>query len=261
MKKSYYLIFMAAAWIICNSTAAWAGPFAVDDYIDKNDSGIVAWATGWENYLPGTHVDTQWQTPDKALGAAVGGSFDIVCLGRGGSITMTFDTPVANGDGADFAVFENSFSASFLELAYVEVSTNGVDFVRFDNYSYTSSPVGGFGSVDASNLYQLAGKHQQGLGTLFDLDMLQYNTGQDASILDLNAIYYIRLVDIVGDGTAFDTAGNIIYDPYPTTGSAGFDLDAIGVLNPGTSAVPVPGTFWLMLSGYVLLVKTRREKS
>jgi hypothetical protein len=29
----------------------------------------------------------------------------------------------------------------------------------------------------------------------------------------------------------------VIYDPYPTVGSAGFDLDAIGVIN----AVPAPG--------------------
>ncbi len=46
----------------------------------------------------------------------------------------------------------------------------------------------------------------------------------------------------MGDGSYLDTWGNIIYDPYPTTGSAGFDLDAIGVLNQGTS--PIPGDFF-----------------
>jgi hypothetical protein len=48
--------------------------------------------------------------------------------------------------------------------------------------------------------------------------------------LDLSRIRYIRLRDIIGDGNALDCAGRPIYDPYPTTGGAGFDLDAIAVL-------------------------------
>lgn len=251
------IIVWAILSLLCSNT--WAGPYAVDDYVDMNDSSIVAWATGWENYNIGTNVDAGWQTPEKALGQAVGDSYDIVCLGRSGSITMTFDAPIINGEGADFAIFENGFSETFLELAYVEVSSNGVDFVRFDNSSLTQSPVGGFGSVDASNIYQLAGKHKQGLGTLFDLDMLQYNTGDDPSGLDLENITHIRLLDIVGDGTYLDTNDNIIYDPYPTVGSAGFDLDAIGVLNQGalSPSVPVPGTFILLSTGFVSLIRLR----
>jgi hypothetical protein len=40
-------------------------------------------------------------------------------------------------------------------------------------------------------------------------------------------------VDIVGDGTALDSFGSPIFDPYPTVGSAGFDLDGVAVMNQG----------------------------
>ena len=68
----------------------------------------------------------------------------------------------------------------------------------------------------------------QGKGTLFDLDELKTIDDDD---LDIDAITHVKITDIIGDGSVLDTMGNKIYDPYPTTGSAGFDLDAIGVIN------------------------------
>ena len=60
----------------------------------------------------------------------------------------------------------------------------------------------------------------------------------------------VRLVDIVGDGTYQDSSGDVIYDPFPTAESAGFDLDAIGVIHQGNVPVPVPalapGALWLL---------------
>lgn len=234
-----------------SASAKGAGPFVTDDYISMDDALILDWATGYENYEIGSDIDEEWQTPEKALGQAVGDSYDIVCLGRGGSITLTFETPIIDGEGADFAVFENSFSSTFLELAWVEVSSDGIHFFRFDNASLTPGAVGAFDEdgVDASNIFQLAGKHMQGLGTLFDLSEInnfsQYGDEYkvDLSNLDLNNIRYIKIVDIVGDGLAEDTLGNIIYDPYPTVSSAGFDLDAIGVINQGTPPT-IPGDFF-----------------
>jgi hypothetical protein len=41
------------------------------------------------------------------------------------------------------------------------------------------------------------------------------------------------VVDIVGDGAALDSFGHPIYDPTPTIGTGGFDLDAIAVLRSG----------------------------
>jgi hypothetical protein len=220
--------------------------------IHMDDALFEGWATGWENYLVGTDVSAGWQTPEKALGQAVGSSYDIVCLGRGGEITLTFDTPIADGSGWDFAVFENSFNDTFLELGYVEVSSNGTDFFRFENDSLTASPVGGFGAVDPTDIDGLAGKYRQGYGTPFDLAEL---VGLDP-LLDVNNIAYVKIIDIVGDGTYLDTAGDVIYDPYPTVGSAGFDLDAIGVIN----AVPVPGAVWLLGGGLLGLLGVRRRR-
>jgi len=138
-------------------------------------------------------------------------------------------SPIKNGRGWDFAVFENSFNDTHLELGYVEVSSNGADFLRFDNDSLTPKPVGGYGAVDPTDIDGLAGKYRQGFGTPFDLQDLATRDEVLNGTVNLSRITHVRIVDIVGDGTSLDTTGDVIYDPYPTVGSAGFDLDAIGV--------------------------------
>jgi len=217
---------------------------------------IAGWASGYQNYVVGSNVDLTWQTPAKALGKAVGDSFDIVGLGNGGQITLTFGGRIVNGAGADFAVFENSFSDNFLELAWVEVSSNGTDFLRFPNFSSTLLPVGSFESVDPTNIDGLAGKYRQGFGTPFDLDVF---SGISEPWFDVNNVRYVRIVDIVGDGNALDSLNSPIYDPYPNTGSAGFDLDAIGVIH--LAPVPEPETYLLMVLGLMLVAfgTKRRE--
>jgi len=231
-------------------TTVLAGPFAdangsaEEPKVTHNDPGIVAWATGWSDYVVGANCDVSWQTPEKALGAAgdgqLDGLLDIVCLGDGGRIAMTFDRPVRDGTGWDFAVFENSFSDSFLELAFVEVSTDGVTYVRFDNCSLTPEkvPFNG-GTVDPGNIAGLAGKYKGGFGLGFDLAALAGKSEVTSGQVRLNEIRFVRLVDIVGDGTTLDQRSAAwraahgpdgpIYDPHPTSGSAGFDLDAVGV--------------------------------
>jgi len=181
--------------------------------------------------MVGDNVDLTWQEPANALGPAEGTSFDIVSLGRAGSITLTFDFPIMNGIGWDFAIFENSFSDQYLELAFVAVSSNGIDFVGFDAISLTLNPVPGFGNIDPTDIDGLAGKYRQGFGTPFDLEDLANKSDVLSGDVDLMQITHIRITDIVGDGTSMDSRGKPIYDPYPTFGSAGFDLDAIGVSN------------------------------
>lgn len=225
--------------IACTITPAttWAGPYApgADEIcsraVSKDDTALVAWATSATDYLPGTDVDDTWQDPSQALGPAEGTAFDIVSLGRGGEITLTFSPPIANGSGWDLAVFENGFRDTFLELAYVEVSSNGVDYVQFDSASLTLGPVPAFGNVDPTDVEGLAGKYRQGFGTPFDLADLAGKALVTSGQVNLNAITHVRLVDIVGDGSYTDSNGRIIYDPYPTSGSAGFDLDAVGISN------------------------------
>ena len=223
--------------------------------VAKDDASIVAWATTVASYTAGTNVDPVWQDATKGLGAAEGTSFNIVCLGRGGEITLEFQQPIIDGIGADFAVFENSFSNQFLELAWVEVSSDGIHFLRFPNFSQTPSPVGGFGTIDAKKIHGFAGKYRAGYGTPFDLaeiraahaasllDSSLFPSSYSADLLanfdevDFDNIRYIRLIDVVGDGSQYsalrftENQGFIIYDPYPTTGSAGFDLDAVAVIH------------------------------
>ncbi len=237
---------------------AMAGPYAPaagqvgSTAVSKDDPGIVAWATGYQNYIAGTDVDTTWQTPGKALGPAAGTSFDVVSLGNGGQITMTFAQPITDGAGADFAVFENAFSDTYLELAFVEVSSDGVNFFRFPTHSLTASPVSAFGNVDPTDISGFAGKYRQGFGTPFDLSLLDGTSG-----LDTHAVTDVRLVDVLGDGSETDSAGHVIYDPYKTVGSAGFDLDAVGVLNE----VPEPASLLLMIVAVPFLCVRRHART
>ncbi|MCU0868338.1 MAG: PEP-CTERM sorting domain-containing protein [Burkholderiales bacterium] len=245
------------------ASVAHAGPFAPaagqpgSTAVPKDSPSIVGWASGFLDYVPGPNVDAGFRTPAKALGPAVGDSFDIVSLGDAGRITLTFDRPITNGAGFDFAIFENSFSDGFLELAFVEVSSNGIDFARFAGISLTAAPVSGFGVVDPTNVSGLAGKYRQGFGTPFDLsDLLP------AANVDVTKITHVRLVDITGDGSQRDNwpvalgGPNRIYDPFPSVGSGGFDLDAVGVMHfvaTTTPVVPEPSTFAVALAGLGLL--------
>lgn len=236
---------------------ALAGPYAPaagetgSTAVWMDDASIVGWATGYANYQVGTNVDNEWKTPDLALGHAVGDSYDIVSLGDGGSITLTFDHAIIDGAGADFCVFENSVNSTFLELAYVEVSYDGNTFYRFPSASLTATSVDSYAlsnPMDATNIDGLAGKYMQGYGTPFDLSVL------NLSQYGITEINYIRLIDITGDGSCLDSFGNPIYDPYTTYGSGGFDLDAIGVLN----AIPEPDTYALMLLSTLLFFFVRK---
>ncbi len=211
--------------------------------IAYNDNRIKAWATGCTLVLgsqnlsdPSAPVVT-YGTADEAVGAASTSTMDVVSLGDGGSATLTFEKPIANGDGYDFAVFENSFNDYFLELAFVEVSSDGERFVRFPATSLTQTARQITSSVDPTYINNLAGKYRVGYGTPFDLNELRDSAG-----LDINNITHVRIIDVVGSidpelGT-YDAFGHIINDPFPTiTYSAGFDLDGIAVLNQKTERI------------------------
>lgn len=184
---------------------------------------------------------------DKSLGFATSGNETMACgkadvanvlsLGDGGSAICTFSKPIKNGTGFDFAVFENSFDHTFLELAFVEVSSDGVHFFRFASRSLsdTVNQTNSFGTTQAIHLNNLAGKYKGGYGTPFDLEELNGING-----LDINAITHVKIMDVVGslqnDYVTRDSKGNKINDPWPTPfPSSGFDLDAVGVIHQNTT--------------------------
>jgi hypothetical protein len=203
----------------------------------KDSSAFVGWAIscetkrGLQDVSDPSLLEANVGTVESVEGPATG--LTILSLGDGGSAIMQFSNPISNGTGPDFAVFENSFSNGFLELAFVEVSSDGLSYVRFpaSSFTQTSIQVGSFGELEATKLNNLAGKYIGNYGTPFDLEDLKNH-----SSLDVNAVTHVKIIDVVGSiDTLYgskDTAGNFINDPWPTAfGSSGFDLDAIGVIN------------------------------
>ena len=157
----------------------------------------------------------------------------VVSLGDGGIATLTFDPPISDGNGFDFAIFENTFLDSFLELAFVEVSTDSQSWARLPNESLTQTKTqtAAFGYTQPTKIHSLAGKYRHPYGTPFDL--------QDVAMMSnirINEIRYVRIIDVVGSiDTLYaqrDSKNRIINDPWPTPfASSGFDLDAVGVIN------------------------------
>jgi hypothetical protein len=210
-----------------------APPDATTTAIAYNDARIVSWAQGVASYLPGTGVsDPKWMMPSQAFGPAGTDPTAVVVLGNAGTITLTFDSPLTDGDGWDFAVFENSFASDlFLELGFVEVSSDGSHFVRFDSaFRGPTAPCGSCWGT-AAQIGGLAGSYMVGYGTPFDLAALRNSPLVRDGSVDLTAIKYVRIVDIVGDGMTLDSFGRGIVDPISSGPTAGFDLDGVAVLN------------------------------
>ncbi len=200
------------------------------DAVAADDDAISDWAAEAVSYEAGEGVDEEWTHPEQAAGPAEGSATDILCLGRGGAVVLAFEAPIQDGPGPDLAVFENSFSDTFLELAFVEVSSDGLTFARFDAISLTPDPVAPYGTMDPALIHGLAGTVGKGFGTPFDLAALSSHPAVLGGAVDLDAIHFVAIIDVVGDGGTTDSLGNPIYDPFPTAGSAGFDLDAVAVL-------------------------------
>lgn len=186
-----------------------------------------------------TYEGNNRPTLGEAIDATEKANGGIVSLGDGGMAVLSFEKPIANGDGPDFAVFENGFPAQeapyhyFLELGFVEVSSDGEIFVRFPSYSETdvSTQVTTFDQLNPEKVYNLAGKYEVFYGTPFDLEDIR-----DSSGIDIQSISFVRIVDVVGivhpSYARYDATGNAINDPWPTPfASCGFDLDALGVIH------------------------------
>ena len=206
--------------------------------VASDDERILEWASSVVQYNPGPAVEAKWMVPSNALGGAqgsldgLGATNGIVTLGDNGWLTLGFEVPIWDGPGHDFAVFENAFGPNFLELAYVEVSSDGTNWVQFPSHSIETNAIDEYPMdypSDATAYGGLAGKTVQGTGVGFDLACVRKEAV--AAGVDVDAIQFVRIRDVCGDGSCLDSYGNPIYDPYPTHGSPGFDLDAIGALN------------------------------
>ena len=209
-----------------------------------DSSAFVAWAAGCTVERGPMRIDkpenglASYGADSLALGKP-GGTYDVVSLGDGGTATLTFESPIYNGEGPDFAVFENGFANAVnpdtwaLELGFVEVSSDGVNFFRFPAVTYvqTETQLGNAGSIVPAQLHNFASKYGAFYGTPFDLDEVE-----DNELLDKNRVTHVRIVDVVGnidpEYATTDSEGHVVNDPWPTAfASSGFDLDAVGVIH------------------------------
>jgi hypothetical protein len=238
-------ILLVLSILICKFAFAQFDPqvgFGSTKAISKDSSIIKSWAIsckvtrGWQNYL------------DTTLGkATVGSEFygtlaadgQVISLGDSGIAVLQFDNPISDKEGPDFCVFENGFivnntkGESHTEMAFVEVSSDGINFVRFPSQCLLDSTIqkGNFEGSDVSLIDGLAGKYIGGYGTPFDLNIFA-----PLSSINISKITHVRLIDVVGNKVAAfparDKNGRKIIDPWPTPFAAsGFDLDAVGVIN------------------------------
>jgi type IX secretion system substrate protein len=239
MKKTvvfaiYYLLIFNGNAQSYPAAAGQAGSTA----IHKNDASFVAWVTGIQVTRGFKKISdpslgyTTSGLPEYAVGSPNG---DIVSLGDRGEAIVTFNLPITNGPGFDFAVFENG-STGYLELAVVKVSSDGVNYFDFPTHSQTQTDtqIGTFGSPQATYLNNIAGKYDGAYGTPFDLSEIPNNV-----LLDKGKITHVKITDVVGSidsqYATYDSYGNTINDSFPTPfDSGGFDLQAVGVIHQNT---------------------------
>jgi len=156
--------------------------------------------------------------PPASVGG--GGSLDVLSLGIGGEIILGFgDRPIGDGDGDDFVVFENAFRIAdgggvFFELGEVSVSVDGEHWVTF---ACDPDPAGdafpGCAGWTPTEPFDPE--------TLVPLDpAVSGGDAFDLADVGLERAEFVRVRDLSTEG-----AGT----------SAGFDLDAIGVVHFETS--------------------------
>ena len=243
MRKSFSILMLALVPTMLWAQFAPAAGVAGTTAMHADSSAFVAWATGCTVERGLQRIDrpsagfASYGEESLAIGVP-GGTMDVVSLGDGGIATLTFASPIFNGEGPDFAVFENGLvnaqdtTLCFLELAFVEVSSDGQNFFRFPAVSMVqdTAQVGSFSCISATLIHNFAGKYEVMYGTPFDLDEVE-----DNALLDKNKVTHVRIIDVVGcinpQYATYDSQNRPVNDPWPTAfNSSGFDLDAVGVI-------------------------------
>lgn len=245
--KSYFIVSVCVSLLFCYTpiNAQFAPPFGHEGNtaMYKDSLAFIAWANkcnvvrGFQDISNQSLGYTNVGDSSCAIGQA--GTNGVVSLGDGGVAILEFSSPIMDGNGPDFAVFENGFDNLFLELAFVEVSSDGIHFFRFPAISNTDTTIqtDGFGLTDASKLHNLAGKYRAEYGTPFDLSDLTND-----ALLNKQAITHVKVIDVVGSiqnqYCSRDANNHKINDPWPTGwGNGGFDLDAVGVIHQQTVGI------------------------
>ena len=189
------------------------------------DAEQLPYASELVSFEPGENAGYGMEElPDVVLGPPKGGgpgkgSLDVVSLGIGGEIVLGFgERELVDGDGPDLIIFENAFwaggdpSKPFAEPGEVAVSEDGVTWHTFD--CDTSEPTGGSAGSGCAGL-----EPSLVYDTEITTELDPAKTGGDAfdlADLELERAAFVRIRDLSDEGEGT---------------SAGFDLDAIGLIN------------------------------
>lgn len=222
----------AAAKIALYATICCGGLGAcVEDEADPTRI-VPPYATGVEHFSAGSGAG--WGVdhfPDIVLGppagalkeAAATGEDEVLSLGAGGEIVLSFEHDIVDGPGADFVVFENPFwvrndpKQVWFELGEVSVSQDGETWMTFPCAVEPSQPGQwpGCAGWTPTKVYDPE--------TLIPLDPdLSGGDAFDLADLGLEWARYVRIRDLLEDGNS--TGNNV-----------GFDLDAVGVVHSEAS--------------------------
>lgn len=258
MKHPIIMLILSIFYLSVNAQDFPSGTNA----IHKDSAIISAWAVSVEVYRGYIKIsDTSftytegeissnraWSGSEQnAIGPANG---QFVSLGDGGYAILQFDKPISNGPGHDFVVFENAMFSppnqtltSFVELAFVEVSSDGVNYERFPSVSEMQfqTQISSFQSVEWTKYHNFAGIYPVFYGVPFDLDDIP------GEIVDKNNITHVKIIDAIGcinhEFATHDSEGNIVNCAWPTPfHTGGFDLDAVGVINSVNNIKDVANT-------------------
>jgi len=181
---------------------------------------------------------------------------ELLSLGDGGYVVLKLGREVVDADGPDLVVFENSFYKGgdvdnlFTEAAVVEVSQDGNEWHRFP---FDYDPTGEDPWKDPDNYLGLAGINPVYAKCSADdfIDPLEPEASGgdlfDLADVGLEWAAYIKIIDAGNnetnpgsqiedaDGDPVDDSGNHGFSNPPM---AGFDLDAVGVINGGDVLEP-----------------------
>jgi hypothetical protein len=161
--------------------------------------------------------------PDVVLGPPSGrgelqGSLDVLSLGKGGRIVLGFGQfGIVDGEGADFVVFENAFwpggdpALVFAEPGEVSVSDDGSEWHAFP------CDAEGDGMGRFTGCAGVTPALEYDANTVVPLDpALSGGDAFDLADVGLARARFVRITDVSNAGS---------------TPSAGFDLDAVGIVN------------------------------
>lgn len=197
---------------------------AIDALADVADAASPSgpFVTGVVSFTPGPCAGFGASAmPGIVEGPPVGGgtsqgSTDVVSLGVGGTIVVSFaPNAIVDGPGVDFVVFENAFDTGntvFAEPGEVSVSDDGTTWSTYPCTATSGNPP--YGSC--------AGWHPVLSAPTNTISPLDYpacgGDGFDLADLGVTHARYVRVVDHSGETC---TTGN----------TTGFDLDAIAIIH------------------------------